>query len=92
MWIALEEKFQGSSKNWDGEKGECVITPVINKYTNCTLYDILVNPEVHVRKAKMMILTAFYEGKLKGAKVYPVSDRKKGLSIIKTEAHFQRLL
>ena len=61
---------------------ECGIAPVADKYENSTLYDILVNPEVQIRKNNMMILKAGFEGKIIGAKVYSVSDKKTGLSIL----------
>ena len=90
-WIASEVKFQGKYNRNRNRRLPCDITPVINKYENSTLYDILKNPKIKVRKPNMMILKAVFEGKKIGAKVYSVSDTKKGLSILKTEAYFQRL-
>ena len=79
MWIDLDEKFKGYHRN----RTPCVITPLINKYENSTLYDILVNPEFQICKPNMMILKAVFEGKIKGAKVYSVPNRNSGKSILK---------
>ena len=81
-WIASEEKFQGRCLNRN--RTPIDITPVIiNKYENSTLFDILKNPECQISKPNMMILKAVFEGKIKGAKVYSVPNRKIGQSILK---------